>query len=271
MTDLSLELPNKRLKMKGIFAASLPRTAFGILFAPIFAVSFFWWSYISGQEIYTDYQISRAHHVLPNADIEGSCKTRKAIFTTCTVSIRDGGKSWEKSFFFIDFGTEESFSVQAIASNSDPSQVTLDLAADKAVNRALLDAAIAAIGLFLVYFTLRALFVNLPRLLTLLRGLNRAEAQPWRLTTVDAAVKGDRLTHFVADINGTARKINIDLGKKMEPWLLDVSGDTARLLAFAPADGGAAVPFDRKLKTIGGLSKSERQTLIAELERMTGN
>ena len=180
-------------------------------------------------------------------------------------------KSWEKSFFFIDFGTEKSFSVQAIVSNSDPNQVTLDLAAGKIMNRVLLDAAIAVIGLFLVYFTLRALFVNLPRLLALLRRLNRAEAQPWQLTTVDAVVKGDRLTHFTADINGRECNINIDLGKRMEPWLLDVSGDTARLLAFAPRDGGAAVPFDRKLKAIGGLSKSERQALIAELERMTGN
>ena len=79
------------------------------------------------------------------------------------------------------------------------------------------------------------------------------------------------LNYHARDYNGTECKITINLGKKMEPWLLDVSGDTARLLAFAPTDGGAAVPFDRKLKTIGGLNKSERQALIAELERMTGN
>ena len=271
MTDLSLNLPDKRLKMKGIFATSLPRLAFGIPFALIFAAGFLWWSYLSGQDIYADYQIGRAHHVLPDARIDGECETHKAVFTTCKVSIRDGGKSWEKRFFFIDFSTEKNFTVQAIASDSDPNQVTLDLAAGKVMNRALLDAAIAAIGLILIYFTLRAIFVNLPRFLALLRGLNRAEAQPWQLTTVDAAVKNNRLTHFMADINGTECRINIDLGKKMRPWVVEASGDTARLLAFAPADGGAAVPFDRQLKTIGGLSKSERQALIAELERISGD
>ena len=99
----------------------------------------------------------------------------------------------------------------------------------------------------------------------------RDGAYPWRLTTVDAAVEGESLTHFSADINGTECKITINLGKKMEPWLLDVSDDTARLLAFAPADGGAAVPFDRNLKTLGGPNKSARQALPAEIDRMTGN
>lgn len=270
MTDLSLNLPDKPLKMKGIFANSPGRILAAGIFLPLFAVGLFLWAAYLGKAAYTDYQIGQDHRVLFNADIDGKCKSHYYLVTQCDTTIRDGGQSWEKSFLFFDFSMGKDFSVVAIASNSDPSQVTLDLAAEKAVNRMIVAVVIAILGIVFLYLTGQALFVSLPRIRALLRELNGRDAYPWRLTTVDAAVKGESLTHFFADINGTECKITINLGKKMEPWLLDVSGDTARLLAFAPADGGAAMPFDRKLKTIGGLNKSERQALIAELERISG-
>ena len=239
MTDLSLNLPDKPLKMKGIFANSTGRILAAGIFLPLFAVGLFLWAAYLGKAAYTDYQIGQDHRVLFNADIDGKCKSHYYLVTHCDTTIRDGGQSWEKSFLFFDFSMGKDFSVVAIAANSDPSQVTLDLAAEKAVNRMVVAVVIAVLGIVFLYLTGQALFVSLPRIRALLRGLNGRDAYPWRLTTVDAAVKGESLTHFFADINGTECKITINLGKKMEPWLLDVSGDTARLLAFGkPAAAG---------------------------------
>lgn len=270
MTDLSLNLPEKRLKMKRLFTQSPARIVFFVSIFLLVAAGSFLLGSQQAHEIYADYQIGRAYHVLENADISGQCETRKGIFTNCKATIRNGGKTWKKEFFFFDFSMEKDFTVQAIASDSNPDQVTLDLAAGKIMNRCLMALMFGATGLLCLWMALFALFITLPRVRTLLGGINRADAQPWQLVTVEASIKGSAIRHYFTENNSATRKIPLGISKEIA-WLLDVNGSAAHLLAFAPRDGGAAVPFDRKLKAIGGLSKSERVALIAELKRISGN
>jgi hypothetical protein len=271
MTDFSLNLPDKRLKMKAVFAETPSNMIIGALFLLLLAAGIFWWANNLARSAYTDYQIQRGpHHIVPGADIDGECEAHAYILTICDTKIRTDSQTLDKHFAFFDLSFDD-YSVYAIAPDNGSDQITLSLAADKAINRLIFALCVAGVGLVCISFAFYRAFIDRFRISALLRGLNRADAQPWQLTTIDAFVDDDKIKHYMVDIHGTERKIAFSFGKKMEPWLLDVSGDTARLLAFAPADGGAAVPFDRELKTIGGLKKSERQALIAELERMTGN
>ena len=223
-----------------------------------------WWVANMGKAIYADYKIGQAYHAI-DADIKGECKIRKAIFTDCKATIRHDGHSVEKTFAFFDF-TSGDYTVTAIAANDNPANITLDIAVDKIMNRAVLALMFLAALLLCLWLALYGLFITLPRSRALLAGLNRKEAQPWQLTEIEATRKGDRATSYLAEHNGKTVKIGLNFGKG-SPWITvgDHDGNPL-LLAFAPRDGGAAVPFDDELKSIGGLNKSERRAFIEKIK-----
>ena len=143
-----------------------------------------------GKAIYADYKIGQAYHSI-DADIKGECKTRKAIFTDCKATIHHDGHSVEKTFAFFDF-TSGDYTVTAIAANDNPANITLDIAVDKIMNRAVFALMFLAAVLLCLWLALYGLFITLPRSRALLAGLNRKEAQPWQLTEIERR-SGDQL------------------------------------------------------------------------------
>ena len=222
-----------------------------------------WWVANMGKAIYADYKIGQAYHAI-DADIKGECKTRKAIFTDCKATIHHDGHSVEKTFAFFDF-TSGDYTVTAIAANDNPANITLDIAVDKIMNRAVFALMFLAAVLLCLWLAFYGLLITLPRSRALLAGLNRKDAQPWQLTEIEATRKGDRATSYLAERNGKTVKIGLNFGKG-SPWIVGGHDGNPLLLAFAPRDGGAAVPFDDKLKSIGGLNKSERRALIEKIK-----
>ena len=263
MRTYTLDLPEKRLTMKRIGINNPVRAVIAASILLLAAAGIAWWVADMGKAIYADYKIGQAYHAI-DADIKGECKTRKAIFTDCKATIHHDGHSVEKTFAFFDF-TSGDYTVTAIAANDNPANITLDIAVDKIMNRAVFALMFLAAVLLCLWLALYGLFITLPRSRALLAGLNRKEAQPWQLTEIEATRKGDRATSYLAERNGKTVKIGLNFGKG-SPWIVGGHDGNPLLLAFAPRDGGAAVPFDDKLKSIGGLNKSERRALIEKIK-----
>ena len=114
-----------------------------------------------GKAIYADYKIGQAYHAI-DADIKGECKTRKAIFTGCKATIRHDGHSVEKTFAFFDF-TSGDYTVTAIAANDNPANITLDIAVDKIMNRAVFTLMFLAAVLLGLWHAFYGLLITLPR------------------------------------------------------------------------------------------------------------
>ena len=264
MRTYTLDLPEKRLTMKRIGVNNPVRAVIAASILLLAAAGIAWWVANMGKAIYADYKIGQAYHAI-DADIKGECKTRKAIFTDCKATIHHDGHSVEKTFAFFDF-TSGDYTVTAIAANDNPANITLDIAVDKIMNRAVFALMFLAAVLLCLWLALYGLFITLPRSRALLAGLNRKEAQPWQLTEIEATRKGDRATSYLAEHNGKTVKIGLNFGKG-SPWITGDNGDRLTLLAFAPKDGdGAPVPFDDQLKSIGGLNKNERRALIEQIK-----
>ena len=263
MRTYTLELPGKRLKMKRIGVNNPVRAVIAALFLLLVAAGIAWWVADMGKAIYADYKIGQAYHAI-DADIKGECKTRKAIFTGCKATIRHDGHSVEKTFAFFDF-TSGDYTVTAIAANDNPANITLDIAVDKIMNRAVFALMFLAAVLLCLWLALYGLLITLPRSRALLAGLNRKEAQPWQLTEIEANQKGDKIVSYLAELNDKPTKISLNFGKA-SPWIIGDHDGNPLLLAFAPRDGGAPVPFDDELKSIGGLNKSERRAFIEKIK-----
>lgn len=77
---------------------------------------------------------------------------------------------------FFDFSFSD-LTVEAIASDADPDLVTLDIAAEKTLNRSLFAALIAAVAAFACFAGLSGLRLA-ARHHALLAAINRSDAQP---------------------------------------------------------------------------------------------
>lgn len=258
-----IQLPEKPLKIKGMFDNSIKMMTFLVILMPFLALGMFWFSYKLGENIYSDYQISQDYRVLSEASISGQCKARKGFISDCDVTIHNGGQTWERSFAFFDVSGDD-YVVQAIASNQNPNQVTLDLAVEKIGNRSILAAIIFLLALVLAWAAFYLPLVALPNYRKMFRGLNEDSAYPWRLEIIEADAKKGKPLCFYPVLDGKARKIAFVCNKTV-PWVISSDKKTAKIFAFAPKNGGQAVPFDKELKHIVGLSKVEKQALLDSL------
>lgn len=256
--------PDRPLKVTRISKGLGVLTALG-LFTLLIFIGLIWWSLHLGKGIYADWKIAQDHHVLPQAQISGECRSLQWVFTNCKASIEHQGRQWHKSFVFFELGGKE-WPVQAIASNRDPSQLTLDLAAHKALNRSLLAGFFALVGLICLAAGLIILFVSIPRQRKVLAALNRPEAQPWQLVPVPTINNG---AVYLADIDGQPRKIILTFGKN-KPWVLGGTRKKPLLLGIAPKNGGTPVPLDTQLGAIDGLSPEEKAHIIRRLHNQEG-
>lgn len=252
--------PQKPLKVAH-FGQNMLITFALIMLAILIAIGLGAWGVGLGKAAYADWKIGRDHHVLPDARINGECKTRKSVLTSCDVSIRHDGQEWKKSFSFFSVSSS-SYSVAAIASNQDPAQVTLDLAANKALNRMLFAIGIFAIGLLVLFTSLETLFVALPRQRKLLAALNTAAAQPWQLVAVEA---GKGAHNYSPHINGKPERIQLN-PEKLKPWVIGGSDEKPQILAIAGKNGASPVPLAGELANINGLSKQEKAEILQRID-----
>ena len=54
-----IQLPEKPLKIKGMFDNSIKMMTFLVILMPFLALGMFWFSYKLGENIYSDYQIGQ--------------------------------------------------------------------------------------------------------------------------------------------------------------------------------------------------------------------
>ena len=209
MRTYTLDLPEKRLTMKRIGVNNPVRAVIAASILLLAAAGIAWWVANMGKAIYADYKIGQAYHAI-DADIKGECKIRKAIFTDCKATIRHDGHSVEKTFAFFDF-TSGDYTVTAIAANDNPANITLDIAVDKIMNRAVFALMFLAAVLLCLWLAFYGLLITLPRSRALLAGLNRKDAQPWQLTEIEANQKGDKIVSYLAELNDKPTKISLKI------------------------------------------------------------
>lgn len=104
MMSPTLSLPGKSLQFKKIgdhSPATLLLIGIGSL---LLALGMFWVVNNMARSIYADHRLgSQPHHILENAHVEGECRTRLLILSSCEGTIRDGGKTWKKNSCFSTF------------------------------------------------------------------------------------------------------------------------------------------------------------------------
>lgn len=260
----ALNFPDKNLKLNKITQKFSFLACMGLLCVLIF-LGMAWWLKGMAQEIYADYRIGQNPQVLADARIDGECKTRKFAFTDCAVTIQAQGRTWQKSFAFFDF-SNEGYQVEAVVAADNPDLVSIDLAVETLGNRALFFAFFAAVSLFALWAAYFMLFISLPRQRRVVAAFNQADARPWQVVPVTTFKQGQK---YRVTLDGVQRDVVLQFNK-VQPWVLEEGAEGPVLLGIAPQGGGNPVPLDQKLSAIEGLSKAERQHLIAQIQQQLG-
>ncbi|MGV1914297.1 hypothetical protein [Rhizobium sp. 22-785-1] len=135
MTLPDVKLPARPLILKrGVL--SVP---FAYYFSPpiLLAIAIFMFV-AEGPGIIRDYKISQNPVEIENGDLNGSCKTRKGIFTTCTAKLAYDyeGKHYisDVEVMFIDIHSGD-YEAGLVISGSDPALATISLGLDMLWNR----------------------------------------------------------------------------------------------------------------------------------------
>ena len=259
MMSPTLSLPGKSLQFKKIgdhSPATLLLIGIGSL---LLALGMFWVVNNMARSIYADHRLgSQPHHILENAHVEGECRTRLLILSSCEGTIRDGGKTWKKEFMFFDFSFSD-LTVEAIASDADPDLVTLDIAAEKTLNRSLFAALIAAVAAFACFAGLSGLRLA-ARHHALLAAINRSDAQPWRLVETEVEMPDANSMKIPASADSNPGKVHVTFNKT-DAWVSRLTDKTARILAVAPRTGGIPIPIDMAFECFKDLTDDEKNKL----------
>ena len=226
-----------------------------------------------GPGILRDYQISKDPLEIENGDISGSCKTRKAIFTTCEaeLSYDHGGVSYKKDVevMFVDFHSGD-YETGLVISAKNPELATISLGLDMLWNR------IITLGVFvaLLGFGSLAMLFTLIRVLRVRLQLRHAAPLtviPVALTAV--AEKRSRLFVTYADTvrdDKTKRQSFTHLERGRIPVVV---GHTDKHdVALAVLHGNSALPvlIDDQLERID-LTEQERAEALASLAPLLAN
>ena len=259
MMPPTLSLPGKSLQFKKIGDHSPATLLLMGIASLLLGLAMIWAVKNMASSIYADHRLgSQPHHVLENAYVEGECKTRLLILSSCRGTIRDGGKTWKKSFTFFDFSFSD-LTVEAIASDADPTLVTLDIAAEKILNRNLFAALIAAVAALVCFAGL----IGLRRAAghrALLAAINRSDAQPWRLVETEVEMSDANLMNIATSTDSNPAKVRATFNK-IDAWIVSRTDKTARVLAVAPPAGGAPVPIDMAFECFKDLTDDEKNKL----------
>ena len=217
--------------------------------------------------ILRDYKISQNPLVIENGDINGSCTTRKAIFTTCEVGLayEHGGQRYEKDVevMFVDVHSGD-YETGLVISTDQPELATISLGLDMLWNRII---TLAVFTLMLGGGALAMLFLAL-RILRVRGQLGH----PAPLTPIPVEISGmdnrnKRLAVTYADKlseRKTKRVAFTRFGAGEEPIIIGENG--GNLVALAVRHGNTALPvlLDDRLERID-MSEQERKDALAPL------
>ena len=217
--------------------------------------------------ILRDYKINQNPLVLQNADINGNCTTRKAVFTTCEVDLTYDydGQRYEKDVevMFVDFHTGD-YETGVVISADQPDLATISLGLDMLWNRIITLAAFAILlgggSLAMIFLALRILRV---------RGQLRRPATltpiPVEITAMDT--KRNRLAVTYADKlseRKTKRVVYTRFEAGQEPIIVGETGSNAVALAVWHGKTSLPVLLDDRLERID-MSDRERADALAPL------
>ncbi|WP_439617877.1 hypothetical protein [Shinella sp.] len=264
MTFPTITLPARALTIKR-GAISTPLAYY--FSTPILLVIAVFMVMTEGPGILRDYKISQNPLFLQNADINGKCTTRKAVFTTCEVDLTYDydGQRYEKDVevMFVDFHTGD-YETGAVISADQPDLATISLGLDMLWNRIITLSAFAILlgggSLAMIFLALRILRVRAqlrhPAVLTPI---------PVEITAIDN--KRKRLSVTYADRlseRKTKRVAYTRFEAGQEPIIIGDAGNNA--VALAVWHGNAALPvlLDDLLERID-MSDQERADALAPL------
>ncbi|WP_332303021.1 hypothetical protein [Rhizobium sp. GR12] len=220
-----------------------------------------------GPGVLRDYQISRDPLEIEGGDINGSCKTRKAIFTTCEadLSYEYAGVSYTKDVevMFIDFHSGD-YETGLVISATNPELATISLGLDMLWNRTItLSVFVALLGfgsVAMLFVLARTLWVRLQ-----LRRPASLTVIPVALTAVSE--KRSRLFVTYSDTvreGRTKRQSFTHLERGRIPLVVDHTGKHDVALAVWHARAALPVLLDDQLERID-LSERERMEALASL------
>lgn len=270
MNLAQIKLPSRPLSLKrGVI--SVPAAYYFSI--PVLLVILAVMLVAEGPGILRDYQISKDPLEIESGDINGSCKTRKAIFTTCEadLSYEHAGVSYTKEVevMFVDFHSGD-YETGLVISAKNPELATISLGLDMLWNR------IITLGVFVALLG----FGSLAMLFTLIRVL-RARLQlrhPAPLTVIPVALtavaeKRSRLFVTYADTVRDAKTKRQSFTHLERGRIPVVVGHTGKHdIALAVWHGNTALPvlLDDELERID-LSNEERAQALASTAPMVAS
>lgn len=270
MNLAQIKLPSRPLSLKrGVI--SVPTAYYFSI--PVLLVILAVMLVAEGPGILRDYQISKDPLEIESGDINGSCKTRKAIFTTCEadLSYDHAGVSYTKEVevMFVDFHSGD-YETGLVISAKNPELATISLGLDMLWNR------IITLGVFVALLG----FGSLAMLFTLIRVL-RARLQlrhPAPLTVIPVALtavaeKRSRLFVTYADTVRDAKTKRQSFTHLERGRIPVVVGHTGKHdIALAVWHGNTALPvlLDDQLERID-LSNEERAQALASIAPMVAS
>lgn len=187
--------------------------------------------YMTVPDLIYDYKVSKDPVLDTQAEIHGSCKTRKVIFVDCDVKIKylptpqdTVAKEIKHSFWFVSF--EPSMSTDAIRSRTDPGMITTTIAVEHMTNRFFMILSFTVLfgGLFIgSLFSARQTY-----------AFNRIAKEKPELQPVLAKVthiQNERVVRFETTIDGVTKKRSHIMRKKEGPLFLPNRADMVLAVA----------------------------------------
>jgi len=257
-----IKLPPRPLKLKrGVL--SIP---FAYSFSPVILLAIAVFMLVAeGPGIIRDYKISQNPVEIEDGDLNGSCKTRKAVFTTCTAKLAYDyqGKHYDSDVevMFVDIHSGD-YEAGLFISGSDPQLATISLGLDMLWNRIVTLVIIAV----LLSFGGIALFVALVRYFRAKAKLNEEQPLtllPVALTNVTKKRGGVFLTYSDTIRDDKTKRQSFSLMRKDEvPFIIGQSEKHDIALAAWQKNSPLPVVLDSRLERIE-MTEAERAQALS--------
>jgi len=270
MNLAQIKLPSRPLSLKrGVI--SVPAAYY--FSVPVLLVITIVMLVAEGPGLVRDYKISQDPLEIENGDISGSCKTRKAIFTTCKadLSYDHAGVSYKKDVevMFVDLHSGD-YETGLVISAKNPELATISLGLDMLWNRIIT----LGVFVFLLGFGSLAMLFTLVRMLRVRLQLRK----PAPLTVIPVALtavaeKRSRLFVTYADTvrdDKTKRQSFTHLERGRIPVVIGNTGKQDVALAVLHGNGALPVLLDDQLERID-LTEQERAEALASLAPMVAH
>ena len=257
--QIASAFPKRRMKL---LATGKQSVSMAIILAATMAILTFVIVYFVMPDLLYDYKVSKDPVIDTQAEIHGSCKTRRLVFVDCDMQIKykatpedRATKEVHHNIWFVSF--DPPTTTDAVRYGKDPSMITTTVALDHLTNRTVM----------MVSFTLIFGILSLGGVYSAWKsfGFRRITSEQMTLLPVLANIKNiqnARNVSFETNIDGVKKKGHNILRKKDVPLFLSPQGDTA--LGVGIPGTGHVVLLDEKL-TVLDFTEQERAALRAAI------